>query len=276
MSPDYREPASLDELFALLTEHGPAAVPLAGGSALFPLAARPGLLVGLRRLGELRGIRAEPGGVWIGPMTTHRGIEHSSVVLARMPVLAETAAKIGSVRIRNQATIGGNLARADPGWDPPPTLIALDAVAVLAGPGGYRREVPVDRLVHTGRRPAELIVGIRVPTPHPGTRTAHVKVRARSAAGGPLVAVAVAVRLDADGRISHARLALGAVGPAAIRAVRAERALEGRPAAPEVLAEAAELAAQDIDPPGDIHGGAGYRREMARVWVRRALTGVTA
>ena len=280
MSLLYREPSSIEELWALLMSRDAGAVPLAGGTDLFPLSRRPqrpAMLVGLRRLSEMHGIMAVPGGVWIGAMTTLGGVERSGLVQARTPVLADTMSKVGSVRIRNQATLGGNLARAEPAWDPPTTLITLDAVAVLAVPEGGHREVPVERLVTAGWRDTpKVILGVRVPTSPPGTRTAHLKIRARSAAGGVLVAVAAAVRLDDDGRIARARLALGAVGPNASRALRAERSLVGRPPTSEAFEQAATLAAEDIDPTDDINGSAGYKREMARVWVRRILTETVA
>jgi carbon-monoxide dehydrogenase medium subunit len=286
MSPAYRVPDSLDEAVALIGEHGPAATVLAGGVTFASMmAARrsnsdlPRLVVSLGRLSELRGIRAQSDGLWIGAMTTHREVERSRVVRLSHPVLADTFARIGSVRIRNQATLGGNLACGDPTFDPPVTLIALDANVVVAGAGGAHREIPLDRFVcgqdSSSLGSADIIVGVRVPTGPPGRRAWHMKVRARSAGGKPTVTVAAAVQLDADGRIDDVRLALGAVAPTVIRARRTEAALRGRRPTPDVVRDASALVAEEIDPITDSRGSISYKRQMARVWVARALAAVS-
>ena len=287
MSPAYRVPDSLDEAIALIGEHGPAAAVLAGGVTFASMmAARrsnsdlPRLVVSLGRLSELRGIRAQPDGLWIGAMTTHREVERSSAVRSNHAVIADAFARIGSVRIRNQATLGGNLACGDPAFDPPVTLIALDATVVVAGADGIHREIPLDRFVRRGldassRGSAEIIVGVRVPPAPPGGRAWHWKVRARSAAGKPIVIVAAAMQLDADGRVDDVRLALGAVAPTVIRARRTEAALRGRQPTPDAVRDASSFVAEEIDPISDNFGSSGYKRQMARVWACRALTAVS-
>jgi carbon-monoxide dehydrogenase medium subunit len=281
MSFDYAEPTSVAEAIALL-DGDEDSVALAGGTA-FSLLYRQGLIrprrvVGLRRLADLQGIRAGDDGLWIGALATHRSIERSAVVRAAHPSLADAFARIATVRIRNQGTVGGNLAHADPAQDPPVILSVLAAVVHVAGPGGTRRTVPVDAFfvdyLATVLEPGELIVGILVPPAEAGTRSSYHKYLPRSADDYATVSVAVSVRLDDVGRVAAARIALGGVGPTPIRPLAAEAALIGaRPDRPR-LAEVAAMARDAVDPLDDSRGSAAYKREMAAVWVRRALEGV--
>jgi aerobic carbon-monoxide dehydrogenase medium subunit len=282
MNSAYHEPRSLDEAIALIESHGAAAAVLAGGVTFLPMMKErrsnddpPALVLSLGKLSELRGIRAESDGLWIGAMTTHREVECSDIVRKSHAVIADTWAQIGSVRIRNQATLGGNLACGDPTFDPPVTLIALDATVVIAGPGATRREVPIAGFCMgqdgSSLGPTELIAAIRVPALASGLRARHVKVRSRSAAGQPTVTVAAAVQLGADGRIDDVRLALGAVGPTVVRANRTEEALRGHWPTQDVLRDASALVAQEIDPSDDIRGSITYKRHVACVWVARTL-----
>ena len=143
----YHEPETLPAALELLGEHGSDASLLAGGTAftlMYKLGlVRPGHVVGLRRIGELEGIERRADGLWIGANVTHQAIARSPHVLAELPVLASTFAHIASIRIRSQATIGGNLCHADPAQDPPPVLITHDAVAHIASTDGGVRRVPV-------------------------------------------------------------------------------------------------------------------------------------
>ena len=281
MSFDYAEPTSVAEAIALL-DGDEDSVALAGGTA-FSLLYREGLIrprrvVGLRRLGDLQGIQARDDGLWIGALATHRSIERSAVVRAAHPSLADAFATIATVRIRNQATVGGNLAHADPAQDPPVILSALAAVVHVAGPGGTRRTVPVDELfvdyLATVLEPGELIVGILVPPAEAGTRSGYHKFLPRSADDYATVSVAVSVRLDDVGLVAAARIALGGVGSTPIRPLAAEAALIGaRPDQPR-LGEVAAMVRDAVDPLDDSRGSAAYKREMAAVWVRRALEGV--
>jgi aerobic carbon-monoxide dehydrogenase medium subunit len=282
MTSAFLEPRSLDEAVALVEAHGADAVVLAGGVTFLPMmkdrrsnGVLPRLVVGLAKVSELRGIRAESGGLWLGAMTTHREVESSRLVRSGHAVISDTWTQIGSVRIRNQATLGGNLALGDPTFDPPVTLIALDATVLIAGPAGLRREVPMVRFVlgqdGGALGPAELIVGVRVPPLGAGRRARHVKVRSRSATGKPTVTVTATVALDADGRIDDVRLALGAVGPNVIRANRTEDALRGHWPTIDTLRDAGALVAQDIDPSDDGWGSIAYKRHVACVWAARAL-----
>jgi carbon-monoxide dehydrogenase medium subunit len=280
----YVEPASVDEAVGLLAEDGDDAVALAGGTA-FTLLLRQGLLrprrvVGLRRIAAMRGLERRAGGLWIGGLTTHRDVELSSLVRATHPALAAAFEAIATVRIRNQATIAGNLAHADPAQDPPPILIALDAAVEIAGPDGTRRTLPVEDLFEdwfaTVLGPADLITAVTVPDPPAGTRAAYRKFLPRSFDDYATVSVAVAVRLDEDGRFASVRIALGSVGATPIRARKVEAALLGEVPDAARLSDAAALVRDEIDPLDDARGSAAYKREMARVWVNRALAEVVS
>jgi carbon-monoxide dehydrogenase medium subunit len=280
---DYHEPSSVDEAVALLSRYGDDAFLLAGGTAFALLLKngliQPGHVVGLKRCEELRAIRMDGEALWIGALATHRDVERSATVRAHHPAIADTFAKIATVRIRNQATVGGNLAHADPAQDPPPTLIVFDAmVRTRTAEGG--RELSVDGLfadqLTTVLAPAEIILGVRVPAVPPGTRAVYLKVLPRSLDDYATVSVAAALRLDTDGRVAFVRVALGSVGSVPIRAHAVERALLGERPTPARLREAAAAVRDEIDPVDDARGAAAYKREMAAVWTRRALEEVAA
>jgi carbon-monoxide dehydrogenase medium subunit len=280
LSYELHRPRSLDEALELVSRYEDAQV-MAGATALVLLMrqglVRPERVVALRDAG-MAGIRRErDGSLWIGATTTIRDAEASEVVAAHCAALAETFGRVATVRVRCQATVGGNLAHADPAQDPPPMLIALGAEVELARAGGARRRIAVeDFLVDqfaTALEPGELLVGIRVPPLAPATRATYVKFLPRTEDDYATVSVAAAVRVE-EGLIAHARIALGSVGATAIRARRTEDALRG--AAATAIADAAALVRDEIDPIDDIRGSAAYKREMARVWTERALRSVVA
>jgi len=281
---DYHEPDSIDEATTLLAAHGSDAVVLAGGTAFAILyrggLIKPGHVVGLRRCADLRGIRADDSGLWIGALATHREVERSDAVRAHHPAIADAFARIATVRIRHQATIGGNLAHADPAQDPPPILMAFDASVTVAGPGGARRLVPLDELFvdtfTTTLGEGEIITGVRIPPVKAGTRATYQKFLPRSEDDYATVSAAAAVRLDGEGRVLSARVALGAVGPTPIRARAVENAITGRRPTAGLLADAAALVSEAIEPLDDARGSAAYKRDMAVVWTRRALEQVAA
>ncbi len=283
MSYAYHEPSELDEALALLARHGDDAHAVAGATA-FMLLYRQGLLrpshvVGLRRVRSLGGIRDDGGALVIGATATHREAERSPLVARHCAALARAFASVATVRVRNQATVGGNLAHADPAQDPPAMLLALDAAVTAVSPGGTR-EIPLAELfvdvLTTSLAPGELITAVRVPALAPGTRAAYVKFLPRTADDYATVSVAATLRRSEDGRVADVRVVLGAVGPTPIRATSAEDALRG--AAPDAarIAEAAALARDAADPIDDVRGSAAYKREMARVWTERALRSLVA
>ena len=284
MTFDYHEPPSAAEAATLLAEHGEDAFLLAGGTAFALLYRngfiRPGHVVGLRRCAELRGIRPGAEGLWIGALATHREVERSVAVRAHHPVIADTFSRVATVRIRHQATVGGNLAHADPAQDQPPTIIAFDAVVRTTTSSGGGRELPVDGLfvdhLTTTLAHDEIILGVRVPPVAPGTRATYLKFLPRSLDDYATVSVAAALRLDEAGRVAFVRVALGSVGSVPIRAHAVERALLGELPTPERLRDAAALVRDEVDPLDDARGTAAYKREMAAVWTRRALTEIAA
>ena len=278
MTYDYHEPREVAEALHLLVKHGEDAHLIAGGTATVLLLRqgliRPGHVISLRAIGALSGIgRAPDGGLRIGATATHRQAERSADVRALSPALTNAFASVATVRIRNQATVGGSLAHADPAQDPPPMLAALGAAVTAVSPRGAR-SVPVEDLAvdhfTTTLAGDEIITEVIVPPLAPGTRATYVKFLPRTADDYATVSVAAAMRL-ADGAVADTRIVLGAVGPTPIRARAAEAALAGAKPSRERLAQAAALVRDEVDPLDDLRGSAEYKREMARVWTERAL-----
>jgi carbon-monoxide dehydrogenase medium subunit len=277
---DYSAPDSLAGVLAELQEAGDEGKAIAGGTALVILMmqrlVRPRRLIGLRRVAGLDRIEIADGRIRIGALATHRDIETSPVIRTRLQVLAETLSRVATLRIRNVATIGGCLAHADPNQDPPVTLLALDARVRIAGPQGERQS-PLDEFFldyyQTALRPGELVVAVDVPLPAPGSASAFHKFLPRTADDYATVAVAAAITLTPEGVCREARIGLGAVGPTPLRARDAETILIGERLSDRLLAAAAEAARRIVDPVADPRGSAEYKRQMAGVFVRRALRG---
>lgn len=268
---------SLAEAISLLARYGDETQLLAGGTSVM-LLNRLGLLatehvVGLRAVDELRGITVDGAGTLrIGALTTLRDVETAPSV-RDLPVLAEAAHRVATIRIRNQATVGGSLGHADPAQDMPPALIALDARVDVAGPDGTR-QLPVEDLftgyLETSLRAGELITGVAVTAPAPATRGGYLKFLPRTADDYATVSVA-AVADMVEGRVARLRLALGAVASTPVRATSVETALAHGLVTPDDLSDAAELVRQDIDPMSDARGSASYKKDAAVVCVRRLL-----
>lgn len=276
---EYHEPARLEDVFEILEGHGEDAQLLAGGTALVLLMrlglALPAHVVGLRKIAGLREIGILPdGGLEIGALVTHAEIERSALVQRFCPALARAFGAVATIRVRNQATAGGNLAHADPASDPPPMLVALDASVTLARRGERRTVAVADfftGIFETAARTGEVLTSIRIPAPAADTRATYVKFLPGSNDDFATVSVAAALRFGGDGTCEHARLALGAVGATPIRARRAEAALIGRAPSRALVAEAAALARDEIEPLDDARGSASYKRRVSEVWTRRAL-----
>lgn len=279
---DYDAPTSVTEATALLAQYGDDAHLMAGGTSLVIMMKegllRPAHVVGLRGVAELRGIRRTPdGGLEIRALTTHREAERSEDVRAYCPALAEAFSRVATIRIRNQATVGGNLAHADPAQDPPPILLALGATVVVAGPRG-ERTIPLDAFFtgyfETALEPGEVLVAVQLPPLPAGTRATYIKFLPRSADDYATVSIAAALRLDGDGACQSARLALGSVANVPLRAKAAENELVGRKLTDEVVKQAAALVREAVDPLDDVRGSAEYKREMAGVFAQRAIRAV--
>ncbi|HYZ16226.1 MAG TPA: xanthine dehydrogenase family protein subunit M [Candidatus Acidoferrum sp.] len=279
---EYHETSTLDEALALLRAHGGDATPIAGGTSLVLMMkqglVQPEVVVDLRRIDALRGIRTTAdGGLEIGALETHRAIETSPVVRAFCPALAQTFSRIATVRIRNQATLGGNLVHADPAQDPPPMLLALDAQAVVASPDGERivplAEFFVDYF-ETALHEGELLRLVRIPPLPAGARVTYTKFLPRTEDDYATVAIAAFLVLDDDGRCRDVRLGLGSLGTTPLRARAVEDALRGQVLTPTLIDDAAALVREEVDPLDDVRGSAEYKREMARVWTARTLSGL--
>jgi aerobic carbon-monoxide dehydrogenase medium subunit len=272
----YLEPADIDEALAALARYGDEAKVIAGGTGLVNLMkqrlVQPTYLIGLRRLTGLSGIHYDSA-LQIGALCTHRTIETSSLVRNHVPLLADTFRHVASVRIRTLATIGGALAHADPNQDPPPALMVLDARVRLRSQQ-RTREVSIAEFFtgyyETVMEPDELIIEVIIPPPPAGSGAAFVKFLPQTHDDYATVAVAARVTLDGD-RIAEARVALGAAAATPLCATAVADALRGQVPTPTVLREAATLVADAVDPTSDFRGSAAYKRDMAVVFVRRAL-----
>jgi len=275
---DYLRPYSVDEAVTELGRAGEDAKVLAGGQSLLPLLrlrlAYPTALIDLGGVGELRGIRREGDQLVIGAMSTHHEVLHDPLVFAHCPVLAQATATVADPAVRHRGTIGGALSHADPAGDLPAVALALDAEFVIAGPDGGRRTVPAAEFfsdyLETAIGTGEVLVQLRVPVLGPDWGSAYEKF-SRVAQAWAVVGVAALVRREGDA-IAEARVGLTNMGPTPLRASATEQALAGVSAGNGGIAQAAERAADDTDPPGDLSGQPDYRRHLARVLTRRAVT----
>jgi aerobic carbon-monoxide dehydrogenase medium subunit len=279
------QPKSLKEASALVKEKGPGGRFLAGGTDLVIAVKEKGLkpkyVVDLKRIPALTGIREDgDGAVTIGALTTMREVEISPIVLKKYPFLARSAAEVGSVQIRNRATIGGNMANATPSADVAPALIALEAKATIAGLNG-ERTIELEQLFRgpgqTVLAPEEILTAIVIPPVSAALRGDYIKFSPREMMDLAYVGVAVALVFNGDGKTCRkARIALGAVSPTPMRARRAEALLENQTITEELAEKAGAEAAAESKPISDVRSSADYRREMVRVNTKRALLNAAA
>jgi carbon-monoxide dehydrogenase medium subunit len=278
---DYHAPRSVAEAIKLLADLGGDAKLLAGGHSLLPMMklrfAQPAHLVDLNRIDALRGVREEGGTLVIGAMTVENDLIASPVLRAKAPLLPEAAAQIGDPQVRNRGTIGGDIAHGDPGNDHPALAIALDAMLVLEGPKG-KRQVKADGFFlgtyMTGMGEDEILTEIRVPAFAPRTGYAYAKLK-RKTGDWATAAAAVVLRLD-GGKVSHVRIALTNLAPAALRAAGAEAALLGQAVTETSIAAAAKAAMAACDPAEDLRGDRQYKTAMAGHMVKRAIRSAVA
>jgi carbon-monoxide dehydrogenase medium subunit len=276
---EYRTPKNLKEVNAALKEFGGDAKLIAGGTALVIMMkqrlVRPSCLVSLRSVRGLNAIALKNGGISIGGLATHREVESSSLIRRRLPMLAETYHHVATLRVRNMATVGGGLAHADPNQDPPPSLIALGATIKATSANGSRT-IALDEFFkdyyETVLEPDEIITEVMVPKLAPNTGAAYIKFLPRTADDYATVSAAAVLTLDKTRKIiADVRIALGSVGVTPIRARAAEELLRGQPLKSEAFAEAGAKAREAVDPVSDFRGSAAYKKDMAGVFVRRAL-----
>jgi aerobic carbon-monoxide dehydrogenase medium subunit len=273
---DYYSPGSLNEAVGLLQEHGYDAKILAGGQSLIPAMrfrlALPGVLIDINQIDGLEYVREEDGRLLIGAMTREVALEESAVVQERYHLLADAARVIADPLVRNRATVGGNIAHADPANDHPAVLLAYGAEVVALGPNGTRT-IAIDDffvdLFENALADNEILTEIRIPTPGPNSGGAYVKVERKV---GDYAVSAAAVQLTLDGNTcTAARIGLTNVSPVPLRARSAEQALTGQPLSDEVIEAAGQAAAAECDPSPDLRGSVEYKRDLTRVVVKRAI-----
>ncbi len=271
----YCRPQSVAEAVGLLAEHGDGARVLAGGTdlviALRTEEIRPTALIDLKRIPELSpGIRPDDGHLWISATAVMTDIEHDETVLRRFPALAEAASTVGSVQIRNRATMVGNICNASPAADTAPPLLVYDASAVAVSSGGTRR-IPLDDFFVRSRRttlqPGELVIGLEVPFPQRRMGAAYTRMTRRR--GTDLASITLCCGVNEDG---VTRLSYGSVGPRPVLVID-ESGVLADPFAPDEAKEPilVEMLAGASPSPRSMRAGPEYRLAMLPVLGRRAL-----
>lgn len=274
---ELHEPTTFDEAFRLRGLYGDEARYYSGGTALMLLMRaellHPRALIDVRSLPQMRGISRRDGHIHIGAAMTHAEISASSELKELMPCVSETFDHVATRRIRNVATVGGNLAHANPHQDPPVTLTAFGATAIARGPKGERR-IPLDDLFvdffQSSLAPDEILVAVEVPLPRSGAGCAYIKYLPRSADDYATVNVAVVLTREGD-RVKDVRIAIGSMGSTVISSREAESMLAGRVPEGARLDEVCKAALETADPEFDSRGSPEYKRRIAPVIVKRAL-----
>ncbi len=274
---DYFLPASLNEAIKLLHDKEDSKV-LAGGQSLLALMklrlAAPAALVDITQVkDELAYIKKEKAHLAVGALTPHDHLEHNKVVGSLFPILVDAASKIGDQQIRNRGTVGGSCCHADPAADLPAAFLALDPKFVVRGPRGQRSipssEFFVDTFSTAVKRD-EILTEIKIPYLPKRSGSAYIK-HSRREGDFAIVGVGVALTVGPKNVCKDIRISLGAVAPTPIRAKSAEKHLKGKKLNDQTIAEGAEEANAEADPPSDMHGSREYRLEMIKVFTRRAV-----
>ncbi len=269
---DYQRAGSVDDAIAALADGGEDAKLLAGGHSLVPLMklrlAAPSLLVDMGGIEELRGVERSNGGWSIGALTTHAALQSNS----ELGLVATAASQIADQQVRNRGTIGGSLAHADPASDLPGVVLAAEGEVVARGAARERTIAAADLFedyLTTTLAPGEVLTEIRIPSMD-GWGWGYEKFT-RRAEDWAMVGVAALVKVS-DGVCEDVRIGLTHMGSTPLRATAAEDALRGQPLEASAIAAAAEHAADGTEPPGDLNATPDYKRHLARVLVKRALT----
>lgn len=280
---EYLAPGSLAEAARLLGKHAGKAAVLAGGTDLLlhmkERKAAPDYLIGLKTIPDLDYLRCgQKGGLEIGPLTTVHSLEISPVVQEKYSILCQAASVLGSLQVRNLATVVGNLCSALPSADMAPALIVLGAKVRLKGARSQRTLAVEDFFVAPGQSalaPGELVSAVRVPAPPPGSGMVYLKQMLRSAMDLSVVGVAVFVTLN-KGVCKTVRICLGTAGPTPLRASRAEGLLSGKPLDAARITEAAAAAAVEAQVRSSQRASEEYRRQVIETLTTRALTQIAA
>ena len=274
----YASPTTVAEAVELLASDSEARV-FAGATDLIPQirAGRPepSAMIDLKRIERMSAISSNGSSFTVGAATPTADICGHGGLSAAFPGLVEASGLIGSDQIQSRSTWGGNLANASPAADTPPSLIVNDARAVIAGPGG-ERTVPVAEIATgpgaTSLGPGELIVEFELDEPPARTADAYLRLIPRTEMDIAVVGAAVRVTLNEDSTVAAAAIALGAVAPTVVRVPEAEAALVGHEASGEALAAVDAAAAAAASPIDDKRGTVAYRRQVAGVLARRAVS----
>jgi aerobic carbon-monoxide dehydrogenase medium subunit len=274
---EYYAPTTVEEAIGLLSQLGPEAKILSGGMSLIPLMrlrlAAPRYLIDINRISGLAYIKEADGFLRIGALTREAELESSDLLRSRYPLLVETASVIGDPVVRNRATVGGNLAHGDPANDHPATMMALAAEVVATGPKGERK-IPIASFFTgfyaTALDPDEILTEINIPIPPPRSGGTYVKLE-RKVGDFATAGVAAQLTLSHGDACEQVRIGLTNVGPVPIEARRAEEVMRGKKMEPEVVRQAAQLAAEESQPNPDLRGSAEYKRDLVRVLTIRAL-----
>jgi len=270
------QPRSVDEAIKLLAKHGDDARPIGGGTTLIILMKQRALhypyLVDLQSVSGLDQISRESDGVRIGALATHRSVELSPLIRQAFPAVAEAFSKIGNVRVRQTASVGGNLAHADYRLDPPPPLLVLGTVVNAVGPNGSR-SIPIKDffrgLYETALEPGELIVDIKIPFMPPDSKAVYLRYSSLSGNDWPCLGVA-ALAIRQDGRFQELRLALGGVAATPLL-IEGLDLVKDQSVDDSVMDKLLDVVDEQISPSSDMRGSEWYKRKMVRVFVKKAI-----
>jgi carbon-monoxide dehydrogenase medium subunit len=274
----FLEPTNFSEAISFLNQYGDDAKIIAGGTSVVLMLQQrliaPSVLISLGRVPNHDYIRITEDGLQIGALANIRDLERSEIVQRFSPALAHAFHVVANVRVRNQATLGGNLSAADYAADPPAMLTALEARVKVLGPDG-EREIPLREFFlgfyTTALQPNEVLTEVMIPALPSSGRASYQKYTSISAEGRPCVAVGAVADFDAEGKCRDLRIAIGAAVETPQRVQDAERIAYGSTLTDELIAAIAESYAQSLDALTDVRGSAWYRKEMIRVFVKRAL-----
>jgi len=278
---EYFAPTSLRQALELLSTYKEDIKLIAGGQSLVPLMklrlAKPKYLIDLTRISGLNDIRREGETILIGALATHAQLEHSELLKTHSPLLPQTAKTIGDVQVRNQGTVGGSLAHADPAGDLPAAILAVEAEMKASGPSGERWIKAEDFFVGflaSCLAPDEILTEIKVPVQRAG-KSAYLKA-AQRASGFAVVGVAVSLRLANGGICEEIAIGVTGVGDKAYRAARVENMLRGKKLESALIEQAGAEVTRNVDPLEDINGSEEYRTHLARVYTVRAIQAALA
>ncbi len=271
---EYHKAHSVDDALGMLEKHGFDAKLLAGGQSLLPAMKlrlnAPGVLIDISRIKELDYLKPYDGGVAIGAATTHHGISRSKELKKSWPIMHEAAELIGDVQVRNMGTLGGSIAHADPAADWPAVLLALDASIELKGPNGHR-SVPATEFFTgfymTALEENEIIVEVRLPAPPKGTGMSYQKFM-QPASRFAIVGCAAVINHEEQ----YYRIAFTGVSDGPFLDEGVAKALEGKDLNADTIAAAAEKAAAEVDAMADHFATEEYRKHLARVFAKRAIS----